>query len=440
MGLPHTAYAGSMRRRQFLTALAAPAALPAQTPSRERILSTMDKAVRFFRSISTEGGYLWRYSTDLRSRFGETVATATQVWVQPPGTPAVGQAFLTAWRATRNGQYLQAAQGAASALVRGQLESGGWDYRIEFDPAERYRWNYRGSKSARLNVSTLDDDNSQSAIRLLMDVHTAQSDAKFKDAAEYGLRALLENQYSNGAWPQRFPAPKEGYFGYYTFNDNTISDTVRTLIEAWSHFKEERYLNAVRKAGEFIIAAQRPEPQPVWAQQYDLEMRPAWARKFEPPSGCSSESAGVIRILLSIWKATGDARFLKPIEPAIAWFRRSEVAPGRWARFYELGTNRPLYFTTKYELTYEASDLPTHYSFQGPMGVAAVIAEWEAVKGLSVEQARARAARPLEGTQSRALRAVETIDGEGRWVNNGWIESRAFIENMNALASQLSTG
>ena len=38
------------------------------------------------------------------------------------------------------------------------------------------------------------------------------------------------------------------------------------------------------RAGDFILAAQMPEPQPAWAQQYDAAMHPAWARKFEPAS------------------------------------------------------------------------------------------------------------------------------------------------------------
>jgi len=403
----------------------------AQEPSREQVTTAMEKAAKYFRSISTEGGYLWRYSADLHVRYGETSATATQIWVQPPGTPAVGMSLLNAYRATKSALFLEAAQAAGRALLRGQLESGGWDYVIEFDPALRWKWSYRGSGNGNKNISTLDDDNSQSALRFLMELNREKPDPAVKSAVDYGLRTLLDHQYPNGAWPQRFPAPKEGYYGYYTFNDHTISDTVDTLILAWELYQDHRHLNAVRKAGDFIIEAQQKEPQPVWAQQYDLNMRPAWARKFEPPSVCSSESAGVLRILLRIHQAARDDKYLRPIPAAVEWFRRSSIGPGRWARFYELGTNRPLYFTRKYELTYDASDLPTHYSFQGPNGVESAIALWERYQKTR-RLPEAERGRP---DAARVRQILAAMDGQGRWVINGEIQSRVFLANLNALAA-----
>ena len=428
---------------KFLLALGCAAALSAAGPSPRE---AMAKAARYMRSISTEGGYLWWYSLDLKERAGEGPATPTQIWVQPPGTPSVGQAFLRAWRATGDRQYLDAAFHAAEALARGQLESGGWDYRVEFDPQERPKWNYRGTASGGRNVSTLDDDNTQSALRLLMDVHAARPDAKLKSAIDYGLASLLRAQYSNGGFPQRYPAPKDGYYGYHTFNDNTIADVVDTLLAAHRHYQDPRYLEAVRRTGDFIILAQRPEPQPIWAQQYDLGMKPAWARKFEPPSVCAGESVGVIRCLIRIWLATGDDKYLNPVPPALAWYRRSQIGPQRWARFYELETNRPLYFTSKYELVYTDHDLPTHYSFQGPYGVPEMMAEFEEVTRLGLEKTRAlRSRQPTAAERARRRRELEprvaailaALDEQGRWERNGRVETRTFITNLNTLSEYL---
>ncbi|MCX6909967.1 MAG: pectic acid lyase, partial [Verrucomicrobia bacterium] len=86
--------------------------------------AALEKATAYMRSISTEGGYLWKYSLDLKNRAGETKATATQIWIQPPGTPSVGMAFLRAYEVTKDARYLDAAKAAADALARGQLESG----------------------------------------------------------------------------------------------------------------------------------------------------------------------------------------------------------------------------------------------------------------------------------------------------------------------------
>src|SRR5262249_22972099 len=74
---------------------------------REQAQKALRKAAQYFRTqVATEGGYLWRYSDDLKRREGERKATATMVWVQPPGTPAVGMAYLTAYEATGDAYYL----------------------------------------------------------------------------------------------------------------------------------------------------------------------------------------------------------------------------------------------------------------------------------------------------------------------------------------------
>ena len=73
-------------------------------PEAEKALK---KAVTFFRThVATEGGYLYRYSEDLSKREGEGRTNDRTVWVQPPGTPAVGLAYLRAWRSTGDSFYL----------------------------------------------------------------------------------------------------------------------------------------------------------------------------------------------------------------------------------------------------------------------------------------------------------------------------------------------
>jgi hypothetical protein len=69
-------------------------------PSVEEVKSACQKATDYLTSFSTEGGYLWLYSSDLSERWGENKATPTQIWVQPPGTPGEGMAFLDAYAAT----------------------------------------------------------------------------------------------------------------------------------------------------------------------------------------------------------------------------------------------------------------------------------------------------------------------------------------------------
>jgi len=265
----------------LVMSLATPACGAEDLAARAR--QSLERGVEFFTTkVATRGGYLWWYSEDLQERWGETQATASQIWVQPPGTPAVGEAFLRAYRATGDQRYLEAARAAARALAWGQLETGGWDYRIDFDEEQGRRWYFRRDQgkltpeeaARRRNTSTFDDDNSQSALRFLMGVCRETKDAEIQEALDYGLAFLLKAQYPNGAWPQRYPPPKSGYGSYYTFNDDTIRDCVRTALAAHRHTGRAEFLDAAKRAGDFILKAQQPEPQPVWATSIYMRSRP----------------------------------------------------------------------------------------------------------------------------------------------------------------------
>ena len=335
-------------------------------PSHKLVRDAMHRAVTFFReNASAEGGYVFQVSADLSKREGEGRVGKSTAWIEPPATPSVGMAYLNAYRSCRDPLLLDAAKETAEALRRGQLRSGGWDNRIEFDPVERKKYAYRVdpiSNEKLRNTTTFDDDKSQSAIRFLMqlDKELGFKAATIHDCVTYAVDAALKAQYANGAWPQRYsefpiqsnsPMLKasipdswsrtyrgERYTDHYTLNDNTLSDLISTMLDAWEVYDDSRYLDSAVRGGDFLLRAQLPEPQPGWAQQYDRNMHPAWARKFEPPAISGGESQGVMRILMMLYRRTAAEletaeRFLEPIPPAIAYFRRSLLNDGHLARF-----------------------------------------------------------------------------------------------------------
>ncbi len=432
--------------------------LAAEEPTVDEARKALRRGVEYFRNnVSIEGGYLWRYAADFSEREGETPASPTTAWVQPPGTPTVGETYLDAYELTGDAYYLEAARETALALVRGQLKSGGWDYRVEFAEKDREKYAYRAdnddgkkakaskSRLAR-NTTTLDDDTTQAALRFLMRVDRALDfqNQPIHESAKFALRSLIDAQYPNGAWPQRFSSPPDAkqfpvkqasypaewsrtypavdYKIYYTSNYNTISYMIYLMFRAAEIYGDPKYTAAAERAGDFILLAQMPQPQPGWAQQYDAEMHPAWARKFEPPALSGGESQGVMRTLMKLYAQTGKERFLEPIPRALAYYRSSERPDGRMARFYELHTNKPLYFTKDYQLTYSDDDMPTHYGFITSSRLDDIEREYERWKknGPPNEPrkltAPPTAPRMTDKLRQQAAAVIAAQDASGAWI------------------------
>ncbi|MCP3932729.1 MAG: hypothetical protein GY705_26965 [Bacteroidetes bacterium] len=51
-----------------------------------------------------------------------------------------------------------------------------------------------------------------------------------------------------------------------------------------------------------------------------------------------------IHSLIDLFQHTGQRKFLEPIPDAIRWLKDSQLPNGKWGRFLELGTNKPLYY------------------------------------------------------------------------------------------------
>jgi hypothetical protein len=280
---------------------------------------------------------------------------------------------------------------------------------------------------------------------------------------------LLIAQYPNGGWYQnwdRYPTRKSAkefpvvrasypetwsrkwlndWPGRYFLNDDVAGKMIDTMLVAWEVYGDERYRQSAERTGDFLLLAQMPDPQPAWAQQYDEKMHPVWDRKFEPPAVSGLESQYAMDALLLLARKTGKKKYLEPIPQALAYLRKSALPDGRLARFYELKTNRPLYFKVtgkRYDLTYSADALPTHYGFIVPSQLDRIAAEHARLKEGTGEPAPGVDAEALA---KEAARVIAAMDERGAWIDKrtmkgfrkaspeGVIQSETFIRNVETL-------
>ncbi|MBN1293045.1 MAG: pectate lyase [Candidatus Latescibacteria bacterium] len=423
-------------------------------PKEQDVLKAMVKATDFMmNTVSVNGGFVWKYTADLSDQWGEVPARKSMIWVQDPGTIGVGNMLLEAYKTTGDEQYLRYAKRIADALVWGQYPSGGWHYFIDFDMTGLRQWydevaskcwgweeyyHYYGN-------CTYDDNVTSDATRYLLNLYMTTFDPTYRVPLIKALDFILESQYPNGGWPQRYPLkydyPHDGhedYTSFYTFNDNVIQGNIHLLIETWEKLGNEEYIKAAYRGMDFLIISQLASPQAGWGQQYDMDMNSAPARSYEPASVMPGQTAQCIEDLEIFYMITGNKKYLRGIPEAIEWLENSYLPDSdksndrvTHATFYELGTNKPLYAhregtsieTGRYWIDYEPRNFPGHYGMQTRINVEAIKNEYERVNALTPEEAQAEykakkstSERKREVEPETVKKLLDSMDNRGAWV------------------------
>lgn len=409
------------RHCRSIVALLLPAGAVTGADLREPAEAALRQGVAFFASTSVHGGYPYFVTPDLTRRWGESPLGADAVEVQPPGTPAVGQAFLRAYRATGDPAALRAARAAAEALIRGQNRHGGWDHTIDFaDPGAE--------------VVSFDDNQSQSAISFLMALDQEIDDTRLAAATQRALEMMVNTQLPSGGWPHLYPE-QGNYHDFATFNDGAINDCIRVMLEAYRYYGDNPDLaRSLRRAARFLQISQLPPPQPGWAQQYNEFLQPAWARTFEPPSVCPAVTVRNLQTLIDLFLTLEDETLLEPIPDALRWLREVRLENGSWARFVELGTNQPLYYDRGRIRVASVEELHlerrTGYAYETDLEpqLEAAARRFEQALSLGAEGLRKReqaapsgadARRRLDALTEAVQRVIAEQEGSGAWITRG---------------------
>lgn len=227
-------------------------------------------------------------------------------------------------------------------------------------------------------TSHIDNGATYTELRLLARVITARPNDSHKRAFARGIQFLLDAQYPNGGWPQRFPV-EQTYGRRITFNDDAMVNVMRLLRDVAAGKNDFAFVDsatrdrskaAFDRGIECILACQikRGGILTGWCQQHDeVTLAPTSARTYELPSISGSESAAIVLLLTEIEKP--DTRVRAAVEGAVAWYDSVKLtgkkienvtgpefengkdrrliddpsAPPLWARFYDIETNRPFF-------------------------------------------------------------------------------------------------
>ena len=280
----------------------------------------------------------------------------------------------------------------ADNLLLYQRVTGGWFKNIDMASVLT-----QAQKAALLGEkqktdSTIDNRATFTQINYLAKVYRARPQERHKEAFVKGLDYLLKAQYGNGGWPQYYPN-LTGYYKHITFNDNAMIGVMKVLrdiaakkpdylfVDAERRRKAEK---AVAKGIECILKTQVvvQDRRTVWCAQHDeVTLAPAAARTYELVSLSGSESVGIVRFLMELEQP--NARLIEAIEAAVRWFETARLsgikwiekadaskikgydrvvvkdanAKPLWARFYEIGTNRPIFAGRDGILKYDVAQI-----------------------------------------------------------------------------------
>lgn len=233
-----------------------------------------------------------------------------------------------------------------------QRSSGGWPKNTEMAAvlSDGDKSKLQAEKSR--NDSTIDNGATCSQLRYLVKVYAATGNARFKAAFLKGVDFLLGAQYANGGWPQFYPF-RGGYSNHITFNDGAMINVMKLLGDIRDRKGDYAFVDGKRRA---------------WCAQHDektFEPRPA--RSYELASLSGAEGVGIVEFLMAIDNPS--PKIVAAIEDAVRWFDAAKItgirqiskpapgsekgydktivpdpdAPPLWARFYQIGTNKPIF-------------------------------------------------------------------------------------------------
>lgn len=304
----------------------------------------------------------------------------------------------------------------ADTLVALQNADGGWgknvDWLVKLPPET-----IRELAGDGLTRSTFDNRNVYAQIGYLGEAYRRSGVEAYRESAARGLDYVFREQRPSGGWRGRDVEA-------ITYNDDVMSGIMNLLIDVTSgdprftwidDVQRQQAEDALRRAVDATLACQIlvDGQRTAWCQQHDHEtFAPIGARTFELASISGAESVDVVQVLMRL---PPEPEIVDAIDSAVAWFREAALhgiriervpipeerlphhtareekivvedpnAPPLWARFYEIGTNRPFFADRDGVKVYQLSEIGierrTGYAWYGTWPAGLLETEYPAWK------------------------------------------------------------
>ena len=348
--------------------------------TRDEVTRVMRRATQYMMDVAAyQDGFVWSYLPDYSRQWGELEARRTMIWLQSPSTPDVGEALLDAFHATGDDYYYDCAVRVARCIIKGQLPCGGWNYMFDLESEDSLKGWYAtiGRQAWRLEEfqhyygnATFDDEATKHCAEFLLRIYLEKKDETFGRPLRRAISFMLDSQYPNGGWPQRYPLMyshpfkgKADYTSFITLNDNVMPENIDFLLQCYQSLGMSHLREPILRAMKLMRDLQQQPPLSGWADQYTpFDLRPAHARSYEPRAVNTGTTVSMIFLMMDFYKLTGDMSFLKGIPRAID-FLESQKLPSELAskvrrtplqedeilmpRFINPDDGRPLYVHRK---------------------------------------------------------------------------------------------
>jgi PelA/Pel-15E family pectate lyase len=239
--------------------------------------------------------------------------------------------------------------------------------------------------------ATIDNEATFKEINYLVKAYKQTDNKTYLQSAEKGIRYLLKAQNAKGGWPQYYP-DSSLYRAAITFNDNAMMHVMQILdnvankkngFDVVDPTLVEPSAKAIKKGIDCILKTQIVVNGKLtgWNQQYDRNtLKPIMARKFELVGITPAESTEIVKFLMKQPNPSPEIKLA--VKSAIEWFDAVKIVgyrfdhikdpkqPGGkdavlmadpnstiWARYYEIGTNKPFFSGRSSEKKYSVTEI-----------------------------------------------------------------------------------